>query len=323
VNEVKPVRGPSRRDIGHGALAERALEPVIPVEDKFPYTIRIVSDIMESNGSSSMATVCGATLCLMDAGVPIANPVAGIAMGLIKEGDKCVVLTDIQGGEDHHGDMDFKVAGTQKGITALQMDVKVAGVGFDVLRQGLEQARDGRIEILRAMLRCIERPRTNLSEHAPRLERLVINTDKIGALIGPGGRVIRGIQEQTGATIEVDDDGVVTISALNEKAVVAARQQVEMLTQGVQVGKVYEGKVVGIKEFGAFVELFPGQDGLLHISELADKFVKTVTDVVKVGDVMKVKVISVDDQGRVKLTRKGLGEKPAEPTTPTTPTPQA
>ena len=314
VNEVKPVRGPSRRDIGHGALAERALDPVVPPEEKFPYTIRIVSDIMESNGSSSMATVCGGTLCLMDAGVPISDPVAGIAMGLIKEGDRCVILTDIQGAEDHHGDMDFKVAGTQKGITALQMDVKVSGVGFDILRQGLDQARDGRIEIMRAMLRCIERPRSALSAHAPRLVRLVINTEKIGALIGPGGRVIRGIQEQTGSTIEVDDAGVVTISAPSEEAVTAARQQVEMLTQGVQVGKIYEGKVVGIKEFGAFVELFPGQDGLLHISEIADKYVKTVTDIVKVGDVMKVKVIAVDDQGRVKLSRKGLAEKGSEPT---------
>jgi len=312
VNEVKPVRGPSRRDIGHGALAERAVEPVVPVEEKFPYTIRIVSDIMESNGSSSMATVCGATLCLMDAGVPISDPVAGIAMGLIKEGDKFAVLTDIQGAEDHHGDMDFKVAGTQKGITALQMDVKVSGVGFDILRQGLAQARDARIELLRAMLRCIERPRASLSAHAPRLTRLVIDTEKIGALIGPGGRVIRGIQETTGSTIEVDDSGVVTISAPNEEAVTAARQQVEMLTQGVQVGKTYEGKVVGIKEFGAFEELVPGQDGLLHISEMSDRFVKNVNDVVKQGDVLKVKVIAVDDQGRVKLSRKGLGDKAPE-----------
>ena len=306
VNEVKPVRGPSRRDIGHGALAERALQPVVPPEEKFPYTMRIVSDIMESNGSSSMATVCGGTLCLMDAGVPISDPVAGIAMGLIKEGDKHVILTDIQGAEDHHGDMDFKVAGTQKGVTALQMDIKVSGVDFDVLKQGLEQARQARIELLRAMLQCIDRPRAGLSEHAPRLVRLVIDTEKIGALIGPGGRVIRGIQEQTGTNLEVDDDGVVTISAPDDPSVQAAREQVEMLTQGAKVGKVYDGKVVGIRDFGAFVELFPGQDGLLHVSEMSDSFVKNVTDVVKMGDELKVKVIAIDDQGRVKLSRKGL-----------------
>ena len=306
VNEVKPIRGPSRRDIGHGALAERALEPVIPTEEKFPYTIRIVSDILESNGSSSMATVCGGTLCLMDAGVPISNPVAGVAMGMVKEGDRYVILTDIQGAEDHYGDMDFKIAGTQKGITAVQMDIKVCGVGFAILEKAMAQAHEARVEILRKMLSVISRPRTELSEHAPRLVRLVINTDKIGALIGPGGRVIRGIQEATGATIEVDDDGVVIISAPNQESVEEARKQVDLLTEGVKVGSIYEGTVVSIKDFGAFVELFPGQDGLVHISELSDKYVKKAEDAVKIGDKFKVKVIAVDDQGRVKLSRKAV-----------------
>ena len=308
VAESKPVRGPSRRDIGHGALAERALAPVIPDVDLFPYTIRIVSDILESNGSSSMATVCGATLCLMDAGVPIRYPVAGIAMGLVKEGAKEAILTDIQGAEDHYGDMDFKIAGTQRGITALQMDIKVGGVSKELMGRVLEQARLGRIELLRKMLSVIDGPRTAISTYAPRMVRLTIPQEKIGALIGPGGRVVRALQEDTGTDIEIDDDGTIAISGPDDASISRARSMVEALTGTPEVGKTYEGTVVSIKDFGAFIEIMPGQDGLLHISELSTGFVKNVNDVVKMGDHIKVKIIAVDDQGRIKLSRKAVLE---------------
>ncbi|HUV40119.1 MAG TPA: polyribonucleotide nucleotidyltransferase [Planctomycetota bacterium] len=313
VGEVKPVRGPSRRDIGHGALAERALSAVMPGDDKFPYTIRVISDILESNGSSSMATVCGATLCLMDAGVPVSHPVAGIAMGLITDGDRKAILTDIQGAEDHYGDMDFKVAGTQAGITALQMDIKTGGISEDLMAQALEQARKARIEILRKMLAVIERPRDEISVFAPRLERLVIPQDKIGTVIGPGGKVIRAIQEETGCQIDIEDDGTIVIAGPSTDAVLAARATIEGLTASPEVGRTYEGKVVSIKDFGAFVEILPGQDGLLHVSELSDTFVKDVGSVVKMGDKVRVKIIAVDDQGRIKLSRKAvlLDEKKA------------
>jgi len=309
VAEVKPIRGPSRRDIGHGALGERALDAVIPDVERFPYTIRIVSDILESNGSSSMATVCGATLCLMDAGVPIRYPVAGIAMGLVKEGEREAILTDIQGAEDHYGDMDFKVAGTQRGITALQMDIKIGGISKELMGTVLERARQGRMEVLRKMLAVIERPRTAISAYAPRLVRLTIPQDKIGTLIGPGGRVVRGLQEDTGTEIEIEDDGTIVISGPDDVSVARARGMVEALTSTPEVGKVYEGTVVSIKDFGAFVEILPGQDGLLHISELSQGFVKNVGDVLKMGDRIKVKIIAIDDQGRVKLSRKAVLEE--------------
>jgi len=306
VGEVKMIRGPSRRDIGHGALAERALNTVIPDEETFPYTIRIVSDILESNGSSSMATVCGATLCLMDAGVPIHYPVAGIAMGMVEEGGTQMVLTDIQGAEDHYGDMDFKVAGTQRGITALQMDIKVGGISEELMARALVQAREGRIEILRKMLSVLGRPRPQISSYAPRLVRITIPPDKIGTVIGPGGKVIRALQEETGTQIDIDDDGTIVIAGPNDDAITRAREHIEGLTATPEVGKTYDGKVVSIKDFGAFIEILPGQDGLLHISELSNQFVKNVEDVVKMGERLRVKIIAVDDQGRIKLSRKAV-----------------
>ena len=304
VGECKPERGPGRREIGHGCLAKRAFTPVLPKAEDFPYTIRVVSDILESNGSSSMATVCGATLSMMDAGIPIRDPVAGIAMGLLKIDDRFIVLTDILGDEDHHGDMDFKVCGTQHGITALQMDIKIDGVTESVLRTALEQARDARIEILREMLHTLDRPRPDISPLAPRLLRMKVAPSKIGTIIGPGGKVIRGIEEESGARVEIDDDGVVTISSPNIQAAEKARQMVEGLVAEAEVGKIYEGKVVSIKTFGAFIEILPGQEGLCHISELADHYVERVEDILKIGDRVSVKVISIDDQGRVKLSRR-------------------
>jgi polyribonucleotide nucleotidyltransferase len=307
VGECKPIRGPGRREIGHGALAERSLKAVIPSVDKFPYTIRVVSDITESNGSSSMASVCGGTLSLMDAGVPITNPVAGISIGLVKEGDKYILLTDIMGDEDHFGDMDFKIAGTGRGITGIQLDLKIDGIGEEIIKGTLEQAREGRREILRTMLTTTLRaPRVDISPNAPRLLTLKINPEKIGALIGPGGKNIKGIQESTGAKIDIEDDGTVYISHADAAGAEAARLKVEAITEEVRVGKVYEGKVTSIKDFGAFVEILPGRDGLCHISELDDKFVGKVEDVVKVGDRLQVKVIAIDDHDRVKLSRKAL-----------------
>jgi polyribonucleotide nucleotidyltransferase len=306
VGETRPIRGPSRREIGHGALAERALLPVLPEMDDFPYTIRVVSDILMSNGSSSMATVCGTTLSMMDAGIQIKRPVAGIAMGLVQEGDRVSVLSDILGDEDHAGDMDFKVAGTAKGITAVQMDIKVTGVSEDVLRRALDQAKQGRLHILREMIAALPRPREQYNQYAPRVEVVQINPEKIGALIGPGGKNIRRIQEETGATIEVDADnsGRIKIFAADGAAASAARKQVEAIAEEATLGKIYDGKVTSIKDFGAFLEIIPGIEGLCHVSELADGYVGRVGDVLKLGDITPVKVILIDDSGRVKLSRK-------------------
>jgi polyribonucleotide nucleotidyltransferase len=306
VGEVRPIRGPGRREIGHGALAERSVKPVLPSPETFPYTIRVISDILESNGSSSMASVCGATLGLMAAGVPISNPVAGISIGLVKEPDRHVLLTDIIGDEDHFGDMDFKVAGTQNGITGIQLDLKIDGISEEIVRDTLRQAREARIEILRAMLSAIPRPRADISPWAPRLLRTRIDPEKIGLLIGPGGKTIRSIQEATGALIEVEDDGTVSIASHNMEAAKEALARVEALTASVEIGRVYDGRVMSIKDFGAFIEILPGKDGLCHISELAEGYVNSVADVCKVGDEMKVKVIAIDDQDRVKLSRKAV-----------------
>ena len=305
VGEVKRISGPGRREIGHGALAERSVKPVLPGPEEFPYTIRVISDILESNGSSSMASVCGATLGLMAAGVPISNPVAGISIGLVKEkSDQWILLTDIIGDEDHFGDMDFKVAGTQNGITGIQLDLKVDGISQEIIEATLQQAREARINILRKMLTAIPRPRTEISQWAPRLLRTKIDPEKIGALIGPGGKTIRGIQERTGAVIEVDDDGTVLVASSDAAGAKAAMEAVESLTASVQIGRIYEGRVTSIKDFGAFVEILPGKDGLCHISELSDEFVRSVGDVLKLGEMIQVKVIAVDDQDRVKLSRK-------------------
>ncbi len=304
VGEVRPIRGPGRREIGHGALAERSVKPVLPDPETFPYTIRVISDILESNGSSSMASVCGATLGLMAAGVPISNPVAGISVGLVKEETGWTLLTDIIGDEDHYGDMDFKIAGTQNGITGIQLDLKINGISEEIIKATLAQSRDARIEILRKMLTAISRPKPEISLWAPRLLRTHISPDKIGALIGPGGKTIRGIQESTGAVLEVEDDGTVTIASANAESAQAALAKVEALTASIQVGRIYYGRVTSIKDFGAFVEIVPGKDGLVHISELADGYVNSVADVCSVGDEMTVKVIAVDEQDRVKLSRK-------------------
>jgi polyribonucleotide nucleotidyltransferase len=306
VGETKPIRGPGRREIGHGALAERSLKPVIPEPSKFPYTIRLVSDILESNGSSSMASVCGGTLALMDAGVPISDPVAGISIGLVKEGSKWMLLTDIQGDEDHFGDMDFKVAGTVRGITGIQLDLKIEGIDEEIIRATLDQARDARREILKHIVTALRFPRSEISNYAPRLLTVKINPEKIGLLIGPGGKTIKGIQEATGAKIDIEDDGTVFISHKDSEGAKAAKARVDALTEEVRVGKIYEGKVTSVKEFGAFIEILPGRDGLCHISELDDKYVEKVESVCKVGDRLTVKVIAIDDQDRVKLSRKVL-----------------
>jgi polyribonucleotide nucleotidyltransferase len=305
VGEVRPIRGPGRREIGHGALAERSVKPVLPEAEDFPYTIRVISDILESNGSSSMASVCGATLGLMAAGVPISNPVAGISIGLVKEtDDKWTLLTDIIGDEDHYGDMDFKIAGTQNGITGIQLDLKINGISPAIIAATLEQSRDARLQILRTMLTTIPCPNEEISSWAPRLLRTKINPEKIGALIGPGGKTIRGIQEMTGAVIEVEDDGTVTVASHDAESAKAAMRRVEALTETVKVGKIYDGRVTSVKDFGAFIEILPGKDGLCHISELSDGYVNSVAEVCKVGDEMQVKVIAIDDQDRVKLSRK-------------------
>jgi len=304
VGECRPIRGPGRREIGHGALAERSVNPVLPEHDEFPYTIRVISDILESNGSSSMASVCGATLGLMAAGVPITNPVAGISVGLVKEGEKWVLLTDIIGNEDHFGDMDFKIAGTQNGITGIQLDLKINGISEEIIRATLTQSREARMDILRSMLSAIPRPREATSESAPRLLRTHIHPEKIGLLIGPGGKTIRGIQEDVGCTIDVEEDGTVTVAAANQEAAEAGLARVDALTASVQVGKIYDGTVTSVKDFGAFVEILPGRDGLCHISELSDEYVGSVADICSVGDEMKVKVIAVDEQDRVKLSRR-------------------
>jgi len=310
VGEVKPLRGPGRREIGHGALAERALEAVLPLPSKFPYTIRVVSDIMESNGSSSMASVCGGTISMMDAGVPIHAPVAGIAMGLIKEGNNVCILSDILGTEDHLGDMDFKVAGTEKGVTALQMDIKIAGITEKIMRDALTQAKEGRLHILQELAKVIENPRPEISVYAPKVIHIKINPEKIGLIIGPGGKNIKKIQEETTAKIEIEDDGTVIISAALTESAQKAKTWIERMTEEVLVGKTYTGKVLSLKEYGAFVEIIPGHDGLVHISELSDSYIEKVEDVVKVGQEIMIKVIGIDDQKRVKLSRKAaLKEK--------------
>ncbi len=304
VGEAKMLRSAGRREIGHGALAERAIEKVMPTQEEFPYTVRVVSEITESNGSSSMASVCGAALSLMDAGVPIKAPVAGVAMGLIREDDKYVVLSDILGDEDHLGDMDFKVAGTAEGITAVQMDIKIDGIPRDVMRDALYQARDARLHILGEMGKAIEQPRGEMSLHAPRIEVLQIPQDKIRDVIGPGGKVIRGIVQDTGCKIDVDDDGTVSVASSDGIALEKALAIINGLTASPEVGRIYDGKVRKVVDFGAFVEILPGTDGLLHISQLAEERVSAVTDVVKEGDEIPVKVLEVDRQGKIRLSLK-------------------
>jgi polyribonucleotide nucleotidyltransferase len=304
VGEVKFLRGPGRREIGHGNLAERALVPVLPPEESFPYTIRIVSEILESNGSTSMASVCGGSLSLMDAGVPVTAPVAGIAMGLIKEGEHVRVLSDILGDEDHLGDMDFKVAGTSEGVTSLQMDIKISGVNRDIMRQALHQAREGRLHILGIMNGTLASARTSVSGHAPRITTIKVKPDKIREIIGPGGKVIRGIIEATGVKMDVEDDGTVTIASSDEAASQKAIEMVQRIAAEAEIGKIYKGTVRKIVEFGAFVEILPGTDGLVHISQLAPQRVNKVTDVLKEGDEVMVKVLEIDRQGKIRLSRK-------------------
>ncbi len=306
VGEVRPMRGPGRREIGHGALAEKALEQVKPPSDKFAYTVRIISDITESNGSSSMASVCGGTLALMDAGVPITKPVAGISIGLISDEDgRYELLTDIAGEEDHYGEMDFKVAGTVDGITAIQLDIKAEGLAHNIMVEALEKAKAARIEILKIMSQTISEPRPDLSVYAPKLISIEIDPEFIGKIIGPGGKVIKGIQEQTNTTIEIEEDGTIYISCLGGDGHLKAKDIIEMMTQPPRVGRIYStAKVVSVKDFGAFVEITPGVEGLCHISELSDSYVKNVDEVCKMGDLIPVKLISIDDQGRLKLSRK-------------------
>ena len=304
VGETRPIRGPGRREIGHGALGERALEPVIPSEKDFPYTIRLVSEVLESNGSTSQASICASTLAMMDAGVPIKAPVAGIAMGLIKSGEHYSVLTDIQGMEDHLGDMDFKVAGTAKGVTALQMDIKIEGLSREILEEALEQAKRGRMQILEHMLSTIEDPRQNLSRYAPKILTMTINPDKIRDVIGPSGKQINKIIEETGVKIDIEQDGTIFISSTEEDMNKNAKKIIEDLVREVEKGQTYLGKVKRIEKFGAFVELFPGKDGLVHISEIAEERIGKVEDVLAIGDEILVRVIEIDKQGRVNLSRK-------------------
>jgi polyribonucleotide nucleotidyltransferase len=312
VGEAKPIRAPGRREIGHGALGERALEPVIPSEEVFPYTIRLVSEVLESNGSTSQASICASTLALMSAGVPIKAPVAGIAMGLVKEGDRVVVLTDIQGMEDHLGDMDFKVAGTRKGVTALQMDIKIEGINKEILERALDQARKARLFILDHMAKVISEPRKELSPYAPKILTLRIHPDKIRDVIGPSGRVINKIIEETGVKIDIEQDGRIYIASPDPKQNERAKQIIEDLVREVVVGETYLGKVKRVEKYGAFVELFPGKEGLVHISQLDINRVGKVSDVVKVGDSIMVKVTEIDDQGRINLSRKVLLKEQAD-----------
>ncbi|UCF20556.1 MAG: polyribonucleotide nucleotidyltransferase [Gemmatimonadota bacterium] len=304
VGEVRPFRGPSRREIGHGALAERALQPLLPPYEEFPYTIRIVSDILESNGSSSMATVCGGSLALMQAGVPVRAGCAGVAMGLIKEGDRVVILTDIMGIEDHLGDMDFKVAGTRKGITSVQMDIKIEGLSTELMREAMRQAREARFYILDIMDKTLSQPRTSLSPMAPRIITLQVNPEKIGEVIGPKGKTIRGIEEETGAEVNIEDSGLITISSVSWEAGERAREIIESIVKEPEVGVIYEGVVKNTTSFGAFVEILPNVEGLCHISELEDGRVEKTEDVVKRGDTIRVKLISVDERGRMRLSRR-------------------
>jgi polyribonucleotide nucleotidyltransferase len=306
--EVKMLRGQSRREIGHGALAERALEPVIPAEETFPYTLRLVSEVLSSNGSSSMASVCGSTLALMDTGVPIKAPVAGVAMGLVKENDRYTILTDIQGLEDHLGDMDFKVAGTPYGITALQMDIKIKGLTAEIMKEALEQARIGRLEILDKMLAVLQESRPELKPHVPRVTIVKIPIDKIGAIIGPGGKNIRALQEETDTKIDIQDDGTVFISATDKASENAARERIEMLTETPQLGRIYTGRVVRTTDFGAFIEILPNIDGMVHISQLDSERVEKVEDVITVGDEVSVMVTNIDPDGKIRLSRQAVLE---------------
>ncbi len=308
VGETGRVGSPKRREIGHGRLAKRGVLAVMPSIEEFPYSIRVVSEITESNGSSSMASVCGTSLSLMDAGVPIKAPVAGVAMGLIKEGDQFAVLTDILGDEDHLGDMDFKVAGTEKGVNALQMDIKIQGITREIMQIALDQAKEGRLHILGEMNKAISAPREEMSEHAPRIISFRIHPDKIRDVIGKGGATIRSITEETGATIDLDDSGLVKIFSVDKAAGELARKRVELITADVEVGKVYEGKVAKIMDFGAFVNILPGKDGLVHISQISDERVEKVSDKLSEGDIVKVKVLEVDKQGRIRLSMKAVGE---------------
>jgi polyribonucleotide nucleotidyltransferase len=310
VGETRPIRGPGRREIGHGALAERAVEPCIPADTTFPYTIRIVSDILESNGSSSMASVCGASMSLMDAGVPIKAPVAGVAMGLIKEGDRVAVLTDILGVEDHLGDMDFKVTGTTGGITAFQMDTKIGGISLEIMKNALEQARVGRLYILDKMAACLSAPRTEMSPYAPRITILHIHPDKIREVIGPGGKVIKKITEETGCQIDIDDSGEVRIASVNLEGGKRAEEIIRNITEDPEVGRTYQGKVRSVVNFGAFVEIVPGRDGLLHVSEIDWGRTEKVEDVLNVGDLVMVKVVEVDRDGKIRLSRRALLPQP-------------
>ncbi|HLA76099.1 MAG TPA: polyribonucleotide nucleotidyltransferase [Vicinamibacteria bacterium] len=315
VGEVKFLRGPGRREIGHGALAERSLKEMLPGDEDFPYTVRVVSDILESNGSSSMASICGGTLALMDAGVPLKNAVAGVAMGLVKEGDKYAVLSDIAGVEDHYGDMDFKVAGTRQGITALQMDIKIGGITAEIMAEALEQARRGRLEILDRMAEALAEPRSSISAYAPRILTVRVPVDKIRDIIGPGGKMIRSIVERTGCKIDVEDDGRVSIASVDESAARKAVAIIEELTATAELNKTYLGKVVRVVDFGAFVEILPGTDGLLHVSEMAHHRVQDVRSEVKEGDQVLVKVVNIDPSGKIRLSRKALIEE-AEGGTP-------
>jgi polyribonucleotide nucleotidyltransferase len=304
--EAKPLRGTSRREQGHGALAERAIQPLLPPFDTFPYTIRVVSEVLESNGSSSMASVCAASLALMDAGVPLRGACAGVAMGLIKEGDQVAILTDILGLEDALGDMDFKVAGTRKGVTSIQMDIKIEGMTVDIMRDALERARRGRLHILEKMDETLATPRTELSRWAPRIITVKVNPEKIGEIIGPKGKTIRAIQDETGAQINIDDSGIVTIASVSGEGGEKARLRVLEIAAEPEVGRVYEGVVKSTTSFGAFVEIMPGTEALCHISELQEGRTEKTEDVVRKGDVVRVKLISIDDKGRLRLSRKAV-----------------
>ena len=317
--EVKRIMGPGRREIGHGALAERSLEAVLPTPDVFPYVVRLVCDVMESNGSSSMASVCSGTLALLDAGVPILRPVAGISIGLVKEDGREELLTDILGEEDHYGDMDFKVSGTTEGITGIQLDLKIRGLNFEIIERTFARAKEARLFILGEMAKVMTTHRPQISPYAPRLLTVHINPEKIGKIIGPGGKTIKAIVERTGAKIDIEDDGSVFIAAMGMEAAEKAREEIERLSEDVKIGKIYTGKVTSIKDFGAFIEVIPGQDGLCHISELADRYLKSVTEEVKMGQTVRVKVIAIDDQGRIKLSRKQAIKDEAPKAAPGTP----
>ncbi|HET9485092.1 MAG TPA: polyribonucleotide nucleotidyltransferase, partial [Xanthomonadales bacterium] len=308
VGEISNMLAPKRREIGHGRLARRGVAAVMPTMADFPYVVRVVSEITESNGSSSMASVCGSSLAMMDAGVPIKAPVAGIAMGLIKEGDDFAVLSDILGDEDHLGDMDFKVAGSSQGITALQMDIKIDGITEEIMRVALDQAKQGRLHILGEMAKVISAPRTEMSEFAPRLLTIKIHPDKIREVIGKGGSTIRSITEETGTTIDISDDGTVIIASVNREAAEAAKARIEMITADVEPGRIYEGKVAKLMDFGAFVTILPGRDGLVHVSQISNERVEKVSDKLKEGDVVRVKVLEVDKQGRIRLSMKAVNE---------------